>query len=82
MRAKREMDEGLRLLRRERGKAHAIMRAFESALLGTPEQRADHEADVLHEAVTDRLAQYDPPPEKPRHRRTRDYGWKKLMRGR
>lgn len=52
------------------------------AVLGSPEQHAEYEKEVLHEAVTDRLAHYDSPPEAPRPKRSRLYGWNKLMRGR
>lgn len=47
-----------------------------------PEQREEYEKEVVHEAVTDRLARYDSPSERPRSKRSRLYGWNKLMGGR
>lgn len=82
MKARREMDEGIRLIRRERGKVHALVRALEESLFGTEQQRAEHEAEVVRERVADRLASYEAGPEKKRSKRGRMYGWNKLMRGR
>lgn len=49
MRAKRELEEGLRLLRRERGKLAALSRAFEASMLG----------DEAHHAEVEEVAKLD-----------------------
>jgi hypothetical protein len=82
MRAKREMEEGLRRIRRERGKLDAVARAFESAILGTPEQWEELDRDIIHVGAREAAERYEPPPETPRAKRSRLYGWNKLMKGR
>lgn len=52
------------------------------AVLGSPEQHQEYEREVVQVATMEAYARHDPPPEKPRHRRSRLYGWNKLMRGR
>lgn len=60
----------------------AVRRALEATLLGTPEQRAEAEAERRHAAIMDLLSTFEPPPPfEPRRKLIPNWAWRKRMRG-